>query len=102
MATCTFDQLLFALRVSVEAANEALRRRRLAHYTAGDASGDALHVDVPRDARLDAPLESVVLPLYYNDRGRWIWMMKQSISKIACYFNTQRMMRRYAAEAYLR
>jgi starch phosphorylase len=29
-------------------------------------------------------------------------MMKQSISKIAGYFNTQRMMRRYAAEAYLR
>jgi glycogen phosphorylase len=47
-------------------------------------------------------LESVVLPLYYNDRTRWIWMMKQAISKIACYFNTQRMMRRYAAEAYLR
>ena len=47
-------------------------------------------------------LESIVLPLYYNDRARWIWMMKQSISKIACYFNTQRMMRRYAAEAYLR
>jgi hypothetical protein len=63
MATCTFDQLLFALRVSVEAANEALRRRRLAHYAAGDAGGDALHVDVPRDAGADAPLESVVLPL---------------------------------------
>jgi starch phosphorylase len=47
-------------------------------------------------------LETIVLPLYYNDRARWIWMMKQSISKIACYFNTQRMMRRYAAEAYLR
>ena len=32
----------------------------------------------------------------------WIWMMKQAISKIACYFNSHRMMRRYAAEAYLR
>jgi starch phosphorylase len=29
-------------------------------------------------------------------------MMGQAISKVACYFNTQRMMRRYAAEAYLR
>lgn len=47
-------------------------------------------------------LETVVLPLYYNDRGRWTWMMKQAISKLACYFNTHRMMRRYAAEAYLR
>ena len=47
-------------------------------------------------------LERVVLPLYFGDRGRWIWMMKQAISKIACYFNSHRMMRRYAAEAYLR
>jgi starch phosphorylase len=46
-------------------------------------------------------LQNAVLPLYYTDRPRWIWMMKQAISKIACYFNTQRMMRRYAAEAYL-
>lgn len=47
-------------------------------------------------------LEHAVLPLYRHDRGRWIWMMGQSIAKIASYFNTQRMMRRYAAEAYLR
>lgn len=46
-------------------------------------------------------LQDAVLPLYYTDRSRWIWMMKQAISKIAYYFNTQRMMRRYAAEAYL-
>jgi starch phosphorylase len=43
-----------------------------------------------------------ILPLYYDDRPRWIWMMKQSISKIAAYFNSQRMMRRYATEAYSR
>ena len=47
-------------------------------------------------------LERSVLPLYYQDRARWIVMMKESISKIACYFNSQRMMRRYATEAYLR
>jgi starch phosphorylase len=53
-------------------------------------------------APLYEKLEQVVLPLYYNDRSHWTWMMKQSISKIACYFNSHRMMRRYAAEAYLR
>ena len=68
---------------------------------------DGGHNGAPGQARANAQdlyqkLESVVLPLYYHDRGRWIWMMKQSISKIAGYFNTQRMMRRYAAEAYLR
>ncbi len=29
-------------------------------------------------------------------------MMKQAIGSIAYYFNSQRMMRRYATEAYLR
>ncbi len=47
-------------------------------------------------------LRNVVLPLYNGDRKRWIWMMKQSISKIAPSFNSHRMMRRYATEAYLR
>lgn len=47
-------------------------------------------------------LEDKVLPLYYDDRPRWIWMMKQSISKIGSFFNSQRMMRRYASEAYIR
>ncbi|MEA2782327.1 MAG: glycogen phosphorylase [Rhodospirillaceae bacterium] len=53
------------------------------------------------DSDLYDKLQSAVLPTYYNDRERWIWMMKQSISKIASYFNTHRMMRRYATEAYL-
>ncbi|HSK39719.1 MAG TPA: alpha-glucan family phosphorylase [Arenibaculum sp.] len=60
----------------------------------GTASDDA--------ADLYQAMETRVLPLYYGDRTRWIWMMKQSISKIASYFNSQRMMRRYASEAYLR
>jgi starch phosphorylase len=47
-------------------------------------------------------LETVVLPLYYGDRSRWIWMMKQAISRIGSIFNSQHMMRRYASEAYLR
>ncbi|MFM1988151.1 MAG: hypothetical protein RJA99_1108 [Pseudomonadota bacterium] len=51
---------------------------------------------------LYAKLERVVLPTWHHDRERWTWIMRQAISKIACTFNTQRMMRRYAAEAYLR
>lgn len=47
-------------------------------------------------------LEHAVLPLYYADTARWRWMMKQAIANIASYFNCHRMMRRYAAEAYLR
>jgi starch phosphorylase len=47
-------------------------------------------------------LSDSVLPLYYDDPARWQTMMKQAIGNIAYYFNSQRMMRRYATEAYLR
>jgi len=47
-------------------------------------------------------LEEDVLPLFFNDPERWRWMMKQAIGNIAYYFNSHRMMRRYATEAYLR
>lgn len=47
-------------------------------------------------------LERVVLPLYEENPRRWNWMMKESISKVGSQFTSQRMMRRYASEAYLR
>jgi starch phosphorylase len=61
----------------------------------------------PGDRRADAEdlyrkLEQIVLPMYSDDRAHWIWMMKQAIGKIGSYFNTQRVMRRYATEAYIR
>jgi glycogen phosphorylase len=53
-------------------------------------------------ADLYRKLETIVLPLYYNDRERWMWMMKQAIGKIGPAFNSHRMMRRYLIEAYVR
>lgn len=47
-------------------------------------------------------LDTVVLPKFHADRAGWVFMMKETISKIPSYFNSQRMMRRYATEAYLR
>ena len=47
-------------------------------------------------------LEHDVLPLYYGERSHWITVMKGAISKNAAYFNSHRMLRRYAIEAYLR
>ncbi len=58
--------------------------------------------DEEHAAALFAKLERTVLPLYYGDSARWRWMMKQAIGNVAYYFNSQRMMRRYATEAYLR
>jgi glycogen phosphorylase len=55
------------------------------------------------DARsLYDKLQHTVLPLYYGDRPGWLQVMKGAISKNASYFNSHRMMRRYATEAYLR
>jgi glycogen phosphorylase len=71
--------------------------------TTGWAIGDANLGTAADDAEdLYLKLEGDVLPLFYGGRKHWTWMMKQSISKIASYFNSQRMMRRYASEAYLR
>ncbi|KWT82497.1 alpha-glucan family phosphorylase [Candidatus Magnetominusculus xianensis] len=47
-------------------------------------------------------LENVIIPTYYNDKKKWIFIMKNTIGKNAYYFNTHRMMRRYVTEAYIR
>jgi starch phosphorylase len=46
-------------------------------------------------------LEYVIIPKFYQERDSWIGMMKNSIGKVAYYFNTHRMMRRYTTDAYL-
>ncbi|MCX8149904.1 MAG: alpha-glucan family phosphorylase [Candidatus Bathyarchaeota archaeon] len=46
-------------------------------------------------------LEYVIIPMFYNRRDDWVRMMKKSIGKVAYYFNSHRMMRRYVTEAYL-
>jgi len=70
-------------------------------WAIGDDDGTAPAAARAAGALYDK-LEHAVLPLYYTDPARWRWMMKQAIGNIASYFNTQRMMRRYATEAYLR
>ncbi|HEY4707996.1 MAG TPA: alpha-glucan family phosphorylase, partial [Candidatus Paceibacterota bacterium] len=51
---------------------------------------------------LYSKLEKEVLPAYYDNRHIWMRMMENSIGKIAYYFNSHRMMRRYVTEAYIR
>ena len=70
----------------------------------GWAIGDAASGAEAHSGAFYDKLEQVVLPLYYlgTDSGSWIKVMKGAISKNASYFNSHRMMRRYATEAYLR
>ena len=46
-------------------------------------------------------LEYLIIPKFYQQRDDWIDLMKNSIGKVAYYFNTHRMMQRYATDAYL-
>jgi len=46
-------------------------------------------------------LEYLIIPTFYKKRDDWIHMMENSIGKVAYYFNSHRMMRRYVTEAYL-
>ncbi len=69
----------------------------------GWAIGDISGIPDGNARALYDKLEQVVLPLYFNnDKSRWISVMKGAISKNASYFNSHRMMRRYATEAYSR
>lgn len=45
-------------------------------------------------------LEYIIAPMFYTKRDEWVKLMKNSIGKIAYYFNSHRMMMRYAIEAY--
>ena len=53
-------------------------------------------------AALYRKLDEIVLPLYHEDREGWISVMQGAISKNASIFNSHHMMRRYAADAYIR
>ena len=45
-------------------------------------------------------LEKEVIPTFYDTPDEWVNLMKQSISLIAPYFNTHRMLREYATYGY--
>jgi len=69
----------------------------------GWAVGNSEAVSDSEDAAsLYQKLEQTVLPLYHQNRPGWINVMKGAITKNASFFNSHRMMRRYATEAYIR
>ena len=52
-------------------------------------------------ASLHEKLGTVILPTFYQDRNRWIEIMRQTIAFNASFFNTHRMVQQYAANAYV-
>jgi glycogen phosphorylase len=67
-----------------------------------DPSPEAV-VDNATDAEsLYSKLESVILPLFYEDRNRYLAVMQHAIAINGSFFNTQRMVQQYITDAYLR
>jgi len=50
---------------------------------------------------LYSKLEYLIVPTFYGQRDAWINLMKNSIARIAHYFQVQWVMRRYITEAYI-
>jgi glycogen phosphorylase len=69
-------------------------RRTTAGNTPADNTAEA--------ESLYAKLESVILPLYYSDRAKFLEVMQHSIAINGSFFNTQRMVQQYITDAYLR
>jgi len=44
----------------------------------------------------------VILPLFYEDRTRYLSVMQHAIAINGSFFNTQRMVQQYITDAYLR
>jgi glycogen phosphorylase len=66
-----------------------------------------LPLEPPADHRSEAEsiynkLEGIILPTYYNERRKFIEIMQHAIAVNGSYFNTQRMVQDYTANAYIR
>lgn len=45
-------------------------------------------------------LSNKIIPLYYNDQGKWLEIMRTTIAFNASFFNSQRTLKQYIKEAY--
>ncbi len=70
----------------------------------GPHPSELVSVDVRRKRELNdlySKLEYLIVPTFYTNRDAWITLMKNSIAKLAYYFQTQGVLKRYITEAYL-
>jgi len=73
-------------------------------WSIGPAPEEQLNEDQRRARELQdlySKLRYIVVPMYYSNRDAWVDMMEKSVGKVAYYFNSHRMMRRYVTEAYM-
>jgi glycogen phosphorylase len=66
------------------------------------ASGGATTDNAADAESLYYKLEDVILPMYYNERSKFLGVMQHAIAINGSFFNTQRMVQQYITDAYLR
>ena len=66
------------------------------------AAGSAATDNAAEAEALYNQLEGVILPMYYNDRAKFLAVMQHAIAINGSFFNTQRMVQQYITDAYLR
>jgi starch phosphorylase len=47
-------------------------------------------------------MQSVIIPMYYGERHKYLEVMQHAIAINGSFFNTQRMVQQYITDAYLR
>jgi glycogen phosphorylase len=73
-------------------------------WAIGPHPAELLNESQRREAEIQdlySKLEYIIAPTFYRQKDAWITLMKNSIAKIAYYFQTQWVVRRYITEAYL-
>ncbi|HEY4980094.1 MAG TPA: alpha-glucan family phosphorylase [Candidatus Acidoferrum sp.] len=68
----------------------------------GEPSHESVADNAADAENLYAKLESVILPMYYESRNRYLEVMQHAIAINGSFFNTQRMVQQYITDAYLR
>jgi len=70
-------------------------------WAIGEGTDESAQDRTPQDAAsLYRKLEEVIIPLFYNDRNRFIDTMRFAIALNGGFFNTQRMVLQYVSNAY--
>jgi len=70
--------------------------------TGSAAAGGAATDNAADTESLYEKLESIIIPMYYNERSKFLDVMQHAIAINGAFFNTQRMVQQYITDAYLR
>jgi glycogen phosphorylase len=71
-------------------------------FSIGEHPRDPSDDDLDDTEDMYRKLEYVILPRFYNERDKWVDMMRHTIAMNGSYFNTHRMVQQYVLNAYFK